>query len=219
MVYLQYNLNIIFSNMLKNKGVVSFLFVVIAFIFYYTFNSQNAVDKPPSLEYASRLNIERTGKDKYLKDGEESPIENKSDFKGLKYFDIDEKYKVIAKLTLMNSLENIILNTTGNEKDTLVKYGEISFELNGSINTLSVFNTKNNKLLFLPFRDLTNNKETYGGGRFLDIPLSNVAGNKMVIDFNLAYHPYCAYNHTYICPIPPKENTLNIEVKAGEKLL
>ena len=71
--------------------------------------------------------------------------------------------------------------------------------------------------LFLPFKDLSNGKSSYGGGRFIDLemPLSN--SKTIIIDFNKAYNPYCAYNHKFSCPIPPKENNLNIDILAGVK--
>ena len=105
--------------MFKNRGFIIFTVVVLAFIFYYTFNSENTVPKPPSLSYISRLNQKRIGIDKYLKEKEDSPIENKAQFKGLKYFDIDEKYKIIAAFELTKSDEKIILATSGAEIDTL----------------------------------------------------------------------------------------------------
>ena len=68
--------------------------------------------------------------------------------------------------------------------------------------------------LFLPFRDATNGKQTYGGGKYLDLKIPE--GNEIIIDFNKSYHPYCAYNaHDYNCPIVPEENTLSLEIKAG----
>ncbi len=69
--------------------------------------------------------------------------------------------------------------------------------------------------LFLPFTDLTNGNGTYGGGRYIDLEIPK--GDTMVIDFNKSYNPYCAYNGKYSCPIPPKENDLNIAIKAGVK--
>jgi uncharacterized protein (DUF1684 family) len=72
------------------------------------------------------------------------------------------------------------------------------------------------KHLFIPFNDLTNGKETYGGGRFLDVYENG--GKVLIIDFNLAYNPYCAYNHKYSCPVPPESNYLNLKIKAGEKI-
>jgi hypothetical protein len=71
-------------------------------------------------------------------------------------------------------------------------------------------------LLFIPFKDLTNGRESYGGGRYIDI--KNPAGKSAIIDFNLAYNPSCAYgSDKYSCPIPPKENFLQVKIKAGEK--
>jgi uncharacterized protein (DUF1684 family) len=71
-------------------------------------------------------------------------------------------------------------------------------------------------LVFLPFTDLTSNYETYGGGRYLDLEVTD--SNTMIIDFNLCYHPYCAYSHNgWSCPIPPKENFVNAKIKAGVK--
>jgi hypothetical protein len=71
------------------------------------------------------------------------------------------------------------------------------------------------KHLFIPFNDRTNGNETYGGGRFLDV--YETGTDTLIIDFNLAYNPYCAYNHKYSCPIPPEANNLELKVKAGEK--
>ena len=71
------------------------------------------------------------------------------------------------------------------------------------------------KIYYIPFTDLTNGEETYGAGRYLDFKIPE--SEKVIIDFNLAYNPYCAYNHSYSCPIPPKENNLNIKIEAGEK--
>ncbi len=205
--------------MLSNWGFRIFIIVILSFIFFYTFNSENSVEKPSSLEYSSRLKQERIGKDKFFKENENSPIENKKEFKNLDYFEIKEKYKIEAVLEIEKTETKNILNTTDNKADTLIKYGVAKFLIDGKSFQLTIFKTENSRLFFLPFRDKSSGSSTYGGGRFLDIPITDVLGNKVVIDFNLAYHPYCAYNHTYICPVPPKENTLDIEILAGEKLL
>lgn len=73
-------------------------------------------------------------------------------------------------------------------------------------------------LLFLPFTDQTNNKETYGGGRYIDLNVNDIRNNHLEIDFNKAYNPYCAYSDGYRCPIPPEENDLPISIIVGEKL-
>jgi uncharacterized protein (DUF1684 family) len=71
------------------------------------------------------------------------------------------------------------------------------------------------KFILIPFGDKTNGTETYGGGRYIDITIPE--GNKAIIDFNMAYNPYCAYSAKYTCPIPPKENILDVEIKSGQK--
>jgi uncharacterized protein (DUF1684 family) len=74
----------------------------------------------------------------------------------------------------------------------------------------------NGERLFVPFADETSGRETYGAGRYLD--LDRTSTGIYVIDFNTAYNPYCAYNPTYDCPVPPKENRLPLPIRAGEKM-
>jgi uncharacterized protein (DUF1684 family) len=107
-----------------------------------------------------------------------------------------------------------------------VKYGVLKFRVSGRARTLAVYQADTATLkkfpeyadlLFIPFRDATNRTETYGGGRYIDIKIA--AGQREVtVDFNLAYNPNCAYGgDKWNCPIPPRENSLDIEIKAGEK--
>ena len=70
--------------------------------------------------------------------------------------------------------------------------------------------------LFIPFNDLTNYEETYGGGRYIDLSLNDIKDGKVVLDFNKCHNPYCAYSDGYNCPIPPEANRLKVAVKAGE---
>jgi uncharacterized protein (DUF1684 family) len=102
------------------------------------------------------------------------------------------------------------------------RYGYVTFNMNGKKQVLTVF--QNMKLrkkdgyenhLFLPFLDATAPDKSYGGGRYLDLRIPS--GDKMILDFNLAYNPYCAYSYRYSCPIPPKENTIDTPIMAGEK--
>jgi hypothetical protein len=72
--------------------------------------------------------------------------------------------------------------------------------------------------LFLPFTDATNNIATFGGGRYLDFKMADIKNNQLIIDFNKAYNPYCAFGEGYSCPIPPRENDMEIKIVAGEKL-
>src|SRR5690606_21025371 len=112
--------------------------------------------------------------------------------------------------------------TTTERKPKYKKYGELTFVLLADTLKLSIYQnigliTKPGyeNYLFLPFKDLTNGKESYGGGRYLDLRIPQ--DSTLVLNFNLAYNPYCAYNHHYSCPIPPYENHLNVEIPVGVK--
>jgi uncharacterized protein (DUF1684 family) len=89
--------------------------------------------------------------------------------------------------------------------------------LDGKEYTVEIYKSILSDALFIPFKDKTNGKESYGGGRYIDAEI--LPGYKMVLDFNMAYYPSCAYNEKFICILPPKENTLNVEIPAGERNL
>jgi uncharacterized protein (DUF1684 family) len=91
----------------------------------------------------------------------------------------------------------------------------LQFRLNGRDYTIEAYKSILSDMLFLPFKDMTNGKETYEGGRYIDAEI--LPGYRMMLDFNMAYHPSCAYNEKFICALPPRENMLEIEIKAGEK--
>ncbi|MND77928.1 hypothetical protein D3C80_696300 [compost metagenome] len=155
---------------------------------------------------------------------EKSPLteEDRAKFKELPFFPINEAYKVEAKFIRTHNSVPFEMPTTTARKPVYEKYGEAHFKLNGKDLVLSIYQSHSLREkaeykdhLFLPFMDLTNGKESYGGGRFLDLTIPE--GDTIVIDFNKAYNPYCAYNHKYSCPIPPKENDMNTEIKAGVK--
>jgi uncharacterized protein (DUF1684 family) len=91
----------------------------------------------------------------------------------------------------------------------------VQFKLNEKDYTIEVYKSILSDMLFVPFKDMTNGRETYEGGRYIDAEI--LPGYKMVLDFNMAYYPSCAYNEKFICALPPRENMLEIEIKAGEK--
>jgi uncharacterized protein len=205
--------------MFKNKFfLLSVLAVVIAIIAYSFVGNEEA--KPLQAidnEYIKSIQNLRSDKDSYLKKDTASPIEDKINFKGLKYFDVNSAFKVTGKIDKVTSGQTINITMSGGEVEEYEAYGNVKFEIEGVKCTLKIFKTPEGNL-FLPFKDLTSNKETYGAGRYLDFGVNEVNGNEIIIDFNRAYHPYCAYNHTFTCPVPPAENTLNVGVKAGERL-
>jgi uncharacterized protein (DUF1684 family) len=102
------------------------------------------------------------------------------------------------------------------------KYGVLEFVLDGKPQQLTVYQSldllktaKYRDYLFVPFTDRTNGHGSYGGGRYLDLSRQQVVGGQMILDFNRAYNPYCAYQTGYSCPVPPPENRLATEIKAG----
>lgn len=158
------------------------------------------------------------------RDSVHSPLskEDRLKFKEHQFFDPYQKYCVVADFVRTPEEKPFEMKTSTDRRPLYVKYGEIHFTLNGKKHKLSVYQNmsllndpKYRDYLFLPFKDLTSGKETYGGGRFIDLTIP--AGKRMIVDFNKAYNPYCAYSHAYSCPVPPPENFLDTEVKAGIK--
>jgi uncharacterized protein len=206
--------------MFKNK---IFLFVIMAVVLAtvaYTFlndETQLSGTKPKSVgNYVKQIERERTEKDAFFKTSEESPIENKAAFKGLNYFPIDSNYNISSEILpyTEDDIETKVKLSDGTT-DTYLKFGFARFNLHDTVYQLLVY--QKDKTLMILFKDLTAPKETYGGGRYLDIPLGMASNGRLPIDFNRSYNPFCAYNHTYACPIPPPENTLNARIEAGEK--
>jgi uncharacterized protein len=205
--------------MFKNKFFLLSVLAVVIAIITYSFVGNEEVKPTQAIDnkYITSIQNLRSDKDSYLKKDTASPIEDKINFKGLKYFDINPAYKITGKIDRVTSGQTINISMSGGEVEEYEAYGNIKFEIEGVKCALKIFKTPEGNL-FLPFRDLTSNKETYGAGRYLDFGVNEVNGNQIEIDFNRAYHPYCAYNHTFTCPVPPAENSLNVGIKAGERL-
>ena len=155
---------------------------------------------------------------------EESPLtdEDFKVFKTLEFYPIDEKFMVEAKFVRTPKEKVFKMKTSTTRLPEYKKYGELFFQIDGKSFKLNVYqNIELSKkegyedYLFLPFSDLTCGKESYIGGRYIDMRIPKT--NTVTIDFNKAYNPYCAYNHNYSCPIVPLENDLGIEILAGVK--
>jgi uncharacterized protein len=158
------------------------------------------------------------------KDSLESPLIEKDRlaFVRLDYFDINPEFRVLASFKEKKS-KVFKMKTTGSRTPEYRKYGVLSFELKGKKYKLNLY--QNIKLtqkkgfedyLFLPFTDATNSNGSYGGGRYIDFRVPK--GKDVVLDFNKAYNPYCAYNSKYSCPIPPPENDIDTAIEAGVKI-
>ena len=189
-----------------------FLIPIIAILAYFSIPTAKPVDETG----ANVLKIRRD-KDSALQDDEESPIKDKATFKGLKYYPFNKDYVVDFVLEKAEKAKTVELKMTDGTTEKLILFGNIKGEIGGFTVSLVLYQHEDGNF-FLPFKDKTAPTETYGGGRFLDLPLTNVKNNRLRVDFNLAYNPYCAYNEDFACPIPPAENTLQIRIEAGEKL-
>lgn len=156
------------------------------------------------------------------KDSSPLPADAIKKFKQLDFFPISERFIIQAKLTTTPDEKPFEMPTTTARKPTYVKYGEVSFVLNGKEHKLDIFQDVNlrekaeyKKHLFLPFTDLTSGVVTYGGGRYLDLEIPTQ--DSITLNFNMAYNPYCVYNPKFSCPIPPEQNFINAEINAGVK--
>lgn len=146
------------------------------------------------------------------------------DFKDLHFYDADSTFKVIGKVKILKNEKIFKMPTYDGTSKEFIRYAKVSFKIDGKDLVLTLYrniglmvNPAYKDLLFLPFTDLTNNKTTYGGGRYIDLDLKKIKNNKLAIDFNKAYNPYCAYSDGYRCPIPPEENDLDVAIAVGEK--
>jgi uncharacterized protein (DUF1684 family) len=143
-------------------------------------------------------------------------------FHGLDYYDIDPEYRVEAKFKPIKHAKLVQMKTSGIKTPAYKPYGVLSFRLDGKKHKLTLYQNADStrphlhNYLLLAFTDKTNGFDTYGGGRYLDYKTEDVK-DTMIIDFNLCYNPYCAYTDGYNCVIPPAENMLSIEIKAGVK--
>jgi uncharacterized protein (DUF1684 family) len=166
----------------------------------------------------SELEQFRKDKDGLFGTQPESPLtdEQKKDFKGLKYY--PENPDLVLKdlpIELEDGGEVVGIPTSAGDTQPYKKLGKINFEVTGTPAQLTVFESSDGSNIFLSFRDKTNKSETYHDGRYIEVEIEN---NKIhELDLNYAYNPYCAYNDNFRCPITPEENTINVEVKAGEK--
>ena len=146
------------------------------------------------------------------------------DRKFISFYPVDNKYCVEATLQRIKDNKGFYMNTSSGMQKKYFKYGLLTFRLDDKELHLYIYQSealmqqeKYKDYLFIPFGDATSGLTSYGGGRYMDFTLADIKDNTLVIDFNKAYNPYCAYTIGYNCPIPPKENLLTEAINAGEK--
>ena len=170
--------------------------------------------------YLEKIEKERDRQYKFIKFNIDSPLteEQKKDFKELDFYVIDPSYKVRAKMVPLEEKKMIELPMTDGSMEKYLKHSFAEFDLNGKQQKLLLLQSMkemDKRNFFLAFADETSGAETYGGGRYIN--LRQDGKNSITIDFNMAYNPYCAYNPDFACPLPPKENIMEIPIPVGEK--
>jgi len=201
---------------MKSSRIIPIILVlaIAAFIFY---SMQGGAPE----NYQAEIQKDRVDKAEFMKSNDESPfLKDSIEFEALNYFPIDEKFRVKAKLESIDGKKVVLLTTSDGLEQKYLEYAYAVFKLNETEHRLLILELMDmgpqRGKLFLAFADNTSGDETYGAGRYLDVK-KIPAATSVILDFNLAYNPYCAYNDTYSCPFPPKENILKTAINAGEK--
>ena len=166
--------------------------------------------------------IQRKQKDKFFKEHPQSPIpiDDKSKFKGLDYFPPDDNYKFVLELMEIKNKKEIKVNDSKGHIRDMIVWGKFHFKINNQPFTLQAYKSESDEpRLFVPFKDKTNGKETYGAGKYLDLNYeeNKTKDGKWQLDFNNSTNPWCAYSEDYACPLVPSANFLDVEILAGEK--
>lgn len=173
-----------------------------------------------SENYREAVEDQREQKERYFREHPRSPIPDGHDFAGLEFYPVDSAHRFEVPLHEDDEGEEITVETTAGGEQRYVRQGEFRLDIGGTVVTLHAYRpASGDDRLWVPFRDTTNDEETYGAGRYLDLDFEDhrTDDGDWIVDLNQAYNPTCAYNHIYECPLPPAENWLDVPVEAGEK--
>lgn len=181
-------------------------------------------------ESAWRMELEshREEKDRIFSLSDQSPVpeEDREEFDGLEYYEPDPSYRVPATVTVHEEPETVELTVVNGDREEYLRVASFSFELGGESQSLSAYRLADGEetdqdgqyRYFAPFQDATTGKDTYDGGRYLEVyteePLDDE--QEIVLDFNVVYVPFCAFNDAFACPLAPSENWLDVPIEAGE---
>lgn len=177
-------------------------------------------EPPASTDYVGKVEVSRASKDKSFRASKDPiPEDKKDEFLPLAYFSVDPEYNVPGVLKPATDGPTLIMPTSTGQQRKMRRVGVLEFTLKGQAMKLTAFveeGAPDLNRLFVPFSDVTSGTETYPAGRYMD--LDRTATGIYEIDFNYAYQPYCYFNLTYDCPLPPAENRLKVPIRAGEKM-
>lgn len=172
-----------------------------------------------STSYEQEVMQDRVQRDMQMREKESVlPPDRRSAFQGLDYYDVDSTYRFEVVLDRRPAPDTVMLVENTGQIREQVRMGTVTVPLSGSEEQLTVFQGTGDTprgRLWIPFADGTNGDETYKAGRYVD--LTSISGDSVVVDFNRAYNPTCAYNPDFACPLPPEENRMEEPIPAGEK--
>lgn len=186
--------------------------VLIVAMVYYSMSGGQSDE-----EYAQSVLDERAEKEDFLKTSSQSPfVVADQEPESFNYYPIDKKWKVTARVEKITKRQTLNVSNSDGSSQRYLKFAWLHFEIDGQDLKLLVLKPMFSPSYFLGFSDETSGESTYGGGRYLDI--TDLKADRITLDFNLAYNPYCAYVTDYFCPFPPRENILPVKIEAGEKI-
>lgn len=199
------------------KSIVYFLIVGILF----SCHTKHAVQQAET--YIDKIAQHRIQyKADFLAD-ERAPLQEE-DFENMHFYPADEQYDCACTFTRTPDANPFEMSTVSGNVQIFTKYGIASCPINNELVKVNIYASKRTQSmpgykdhLFIPFRDLTSGESTYGGGRYIDLKTGDIKNNRVAIDFNKCYNPWCMYSDGYNCPIPPTENHLAVSIEAGEK--
>jgi uncharacterized protein (DUF1684 family) len=165
----------------------------------------------------SELTEFRAARDQFMGHDHQSPLadEQRRSFTGLTYFDEAPGLRLVLDVRKAGGQEVVEMQTSTGDAASYVRWGKVEFEVGGETAELTLYRDPHGHDYFLPFADATSGNETYGAGRYLEV--QELGDSRVVLDFNYAYNPYCAYNEHWSCPLTPSENRLHVPIRAGEK--
>ncbi len=191
---------------------IAFILIPVILVAYVIWQSAEGSD-----EYIQSIETHWNDRHDFFRTSEASPfLQNNIPYEPVQFFKPDPKYKVSARLDRLSSRETLKIANSDGTNTTYLKYARANFKLEGKEHSLLILKALGfGSQYFTAFSDETSAITTYGGGRYLDLLIGK--SDRVEIDFNKAYNPYCAYVPEYLCPLPPRENFLSVAIEAGEK--
>lgn len=164
-------------------------------------------------------------KQEFLDEARSPFYNNKKGMKDMRFYKAKREYKLQANFRRTADAQPFKMATYSGNTQDYVLYGIASVMLEGKKMDVNIYQSlrlsemdEYKDHLFIPFKDLTNDDSTYGGGRYIDMKMSDIKNGIVTIDFNRCYNPWCAFSDGYNCPVPPVENHFDLAINAGEKM-